>query len=265
MMRCIFCQNLSGQLKVVEHIIPESLGNKEHFLPPGVVCDKCNQYFGSKIEKPLLESDYFRHARFRTETPSKKGRIPSISAFLFPTGLGLEYFIDKEGNRGVAARSEKDVAAWIKYLETHQHGNLIILKPKRSDEKLFSRFLGKVAIEVLAHRYIKRDGWLEHVATDPQLDPLRRYARFGKGSSFWPFRCRRIYPEDHAFVDDTGQFYEVLHEFTILYTRQKELYLVLAIYGIEYAINYAGPELEGYEMWLRENNNRSYLQMVEAS
>ena len=71
--------------------------------------------------------------------------------------------------------------------------------------------------------------------------------------------------QDHLFCDDTGQPYEVLHEFAVLYTRQKELYLVLAVYGVEYVINYAGPELEGYEVWLHENDNRSYLEMIEAS
>lgn len=264
-MKCIFCQNSSDQSRRVEHIIPESFGNQEHILPPGVVCDKCNQYFGSKIEKLLLETDYFRHARFRTETPSKKGHIPSISAFLLPTGLELEYFIDQEGNRGVAARREKDVAQWVNYLTTRKHGSMVIPQPQPPDEKIVSRFLGKVAIEVLARQFLDVDGGLEYVATDPQLDPLRRYVRFGEGPSLWPFHCRRIYPEDHPFVDKNGEMYEVLHEFALLYTKQKELYLILAIYGIEYAINYAGPELEGYEEWLREHNGKSYLEMVDAS
>jgi hypothetical protein len=64
-MRCIFCKQDSKDSKTIEHIIPESLGNKDHILLSGVVCDKCNNYFGLKVEKPLLETDYFKQARFR--------------------------------------------------------------------------------------------------------------------------------------------------------------------------------------------------------
>ena len=53
-MICLFCKENSTNSISVEHIIPESLGNKEHILPKGIVCDKCNQYFAIKLEKPLL-------------------------------------------------------------------------------------------------------------------------------------------------------------------------------------------------------------------
>lgn len=38
-MHCIFCKCDSTNSKSVEHIIPESLGNKSHILRPGIVCD----------------------------------------------------------------------------------------------------------------------------------------------------------------------------------------------------------------------------------
>jgi hypothetical protein len=77
-MRCIFCKHNSDNSTSIEHIIPESLGNTEHILPQGIVCDSCNNYFAGKIEKPLLETDYFLYARFEQFIPSKKGRIPLI-------------------------------------------------------------------------------------------------------------------------------------------------------------------------------------------
>ena len=64
-MNCLFCKQNTDNSKSVEHIIPESLGNKEHILPRGLVCDNCNQYFAIKIEKPLLEQPYFRNIRHR--------------------------------------------------------------------------------------------------------------------------------------------------------------------------------------------------------
>lgn len=82
-MVCLFCKENSTNSKSVEHIIPESLGNKEHILPKGIVCDKCNQYFAIKIEKPLLEKPYFKNARSRNTVESKKNIIPLGDAFVF--------------------------------------------------------------------------------------------------------------------------------------------------------------------------------------
>lgn len=62
-MRCIFCKNDSGNSTSCEHIIPESLGNTTQILPPGVVCDKCNNYFSRKVEKPFLETQGIRDLR----------------------------------------------------------------------------------------------------------------------------------------------------------------------------------------------------------
>ena len=64
-MQCIFCHKDSSTSKSVEHIIPESLGNKHHYLPKGYVCDECNHYFAIKIEKELLTQPYFISMRSR--------------------------------------------------------------------------------------------------------------------------------------------------------------------------------------------------------
>ena len=50
-MRCIFCKKDSCNSRSVEHILPESLGNEEHILPAGIVCDRCNNYFASSVEQ----------------------------------------------------------------------------------------------------------------------------------------------------------------------------------------------------------------------
>lgn len=76
-MRCIFCKQDSSASKSVEHIVPESLGNTEHVLPIGSVCDGCNQYFARKVERPLLESPMLRLLRKSMAVPNKRGRIPA--------------------------------------------------------------------------------------------------------------------------------------------------------------------------------------------
>ena len=82
-MRCIFCKSSSSSSKSQEHIIPQSLGNVDHVLPPGIVYDGCNNYFSRKVEGPLLETEYFRQLRSRHWVPNKRGRVPP-SRVLFP-------------------------------------------------------------------------------------------------------------------------------------------------------------------------------------
>jgi hypothetical protein len=75
-MRCIFCKADSDHSVSVEHIIPESMGNVDHVLPPGSVCDGCNGYFARQIEGPLLAAPVFRQLRFGMQIANKRGRIP---------------------------------------------------------------------------------------------------------------------------------------------------------------------------------------------
>ncbi|MGL6633608.1 HNH endonuclease [Aeromonas veronii] len=81
-MRCVFCKNDSSRSKSVEHIIPESLGNSKLTLPKGVVCDSCNNYFATHIEKKVLESGEFSYLRFNQELKTREGRSPRSTFFL---------------------------------------------------------------------------------------------------------------------------------------------------------------------------------------
>jgi len=255
-MRCIFCKADSSGSKAVEHIIPESLGNIEHVLPVGVVCDSCNNYFSRKIEKPLLESDYFRHARSMNGVHNKRGRVPSVLAFHSQSLLWVEMCRDEYGLSLWAANDgESDV--FTKSLLTHKTGTLRIPVPHQPDEYTFARFLGKVALEVAADRVMKVPGGLNEIIDKKELDELRSYVRYGKPGATWPFHSREIYPEGRLFFAE--DVYEALHEYTLLYTEAKELYLILAIFGIEYAINLGGPEISGYVAWLEQHENTSPL------
>ncbi len=71
-MNCIFRKGDSGGSRSVEHVIPESLGNTEHILNPGIVCDQCNNYFASKVEGPLLSDPYFRYQFSQADIPTKE-------------------------------------------------------------------------------------------------------------------------------------------------------------------------------------------------
>jgi HNH endonuclease len=71
-MRCIFCKVISDNSTSVEHVLPESFGNEDHILRAGWVCDGCNNYFATKVEKPFLESEFGSAIRHFMRVPSKK-------------------------------------------------------------------------------------------------------------------------------------------------------------------------------------------------
>jgi hypothetical protein len=260
-MRCIFCKKNSTDSRSVEHIIPESLGNTEHILPRGTVCDGCNNYFARKIEGPLLDTLWFRHARSRQRIESKRGLVPPFSAIIPAARVAANVWLEP-GNMSFGAIKERDEAQLYDALASGRARSLWIPEVTDIDTVLMSRFLAKIAVEVLAHRLLHIGGWEEPLIDDPQLDPLRRFARIGDRPKSWPYFRRRIYGEDDTQTECEGG-YQVLHEFTLLYTDKKELYAVVCLFGEEFALNYGGPEIEGYSTWLSQNNNCSPLYLTD--
>ncbi len=259
-MKCIFCKKDSTASKSVEHIIPESLGNKEYILPCGIVCDTCNSYFANKIEKPLLNTTYFRDQRYRACVRNKKGRPPSILGVHLQSLVPVELFPDMDGNgKSITAAHDHDNKRWIRSLLSSSHGTLIVPIPTVPDERLLSRFLAKVAFEAFALLVMSNPQGLQEIIEKEELDPFRDYARKGSQIKLWPYHKRQLYLPEFHFTDSNGQTYEVLHEWTLLYTETLELYFVLALFGIEYAINMGEADIEGYKKWLSTNHGRSPL------
>ncbi len=211
-MRCIFCKERSDGCISVEHILPESIGNKDALLPVGVVCDKCNNYLSREVERPLLESGILRLIRDERGIRSKRGRIPSFG---------------KNDN------------------------------PALPDYRIMGRFIGKVGLECLADRVRKVEGGNDEIVDKSELDELRQFVRFNKGS-YWPFSYRTLYPVNAAFKE-SEEIYEVLHEYDLLYTDGFEIYIILVLFGVEFAMNLGGRLIDGYRHWLEKNEWSSPL------
>lgn len=97
-MRCIFCKVSSDHSRSREHIVPESLGNLTHILPPGVVCDSCNNYLSREVEGPFLNSEAVKLLRFDQAIPSKRGKIPSMNGVITPINTPATFFEFFEGS-----------------------------------------------------------------------------------------------------------------------------------------------------------------------
>jgi HNH endonuclease len=233
-MRCIFCKKNSENSVSVEHIIPESLGNIDHVLPKGIVCDACNNYF-AKIEKELLEQDYFQSVRGRNNLRNKRGNlIPEIGLIHHPDGGKVGIYHE---HSGISIDIPSSKMATL--ITSGAVNKLFIPHYEEPDPKnvSLSRFIGKVAIEALALRLINIEGWEEEIIDKPELDFLRDYVRYGPGKiKFWEYHQKRVYAES----DD------IIHEFGFKYPESKELFFNLTIFGIEYTINMSGPEIESY-------------------
>lgn len=257
-MRCIFCKRDSANSKAVEHVIPESLGNVEHVLDRGVVCDGCNNYFASKIEEPLLADPYFRYQRSVANIPSKKGRPARVSGIHPASRTEIEIVRHLDGSGvSVGAAFEKDENRWIDWVQKSNGGRIYIPIPVLPEGEVVSRFLGKTAIECLALAVADEPQGIESLVDAHEFDALREFARRGSGEN-WPFHNRPLYPADFAFSDRKSGSYEVLHEWTYLQLGSG-LHFVLALFGVEYCINMETSEIETYRAWLAENPERSPL------
>lgn len=256
--RCIFCKDRSDDSVSVEHIIPEALGNTEHVLPPGVVCDRCNNYFARKIEGPLLQHPWFVQVRFRNVIENKEGRVPMLLAMTHPDPVIVGLRRERDGSVSVGAHQERDSDRWIRMLMQRKKGSFLFPIAHPPSDSLMARFVGKAAFEALAHQAMEIPGGLDELTDEPHLDRLRRYVRVGDRPAQWPVHIRKLYEEDALFAYPDGHS-QILHEYTLLHTDPPDLFFVLAIFGWEYTINMCVPALEGYERWLPSNAHRSPL------
>jgi hypothetical protein len=193
--------------------------------------------------------------RFHNAIPNKKGRIPQLKGFIEGSTepVTAQRLLDGERVLDIVLNTEQ-----FNLIQNQKSHNLYL--PAGLEEPCgteVSRFVAKVAVEAMAQRLLANKGRIQHLIEDTQFDPIRDYARRGTPKE-WPISVRRIYGanEDRELSNQKGQ---IVHEYDFLQTMHNELYFVLALYGIELSINMGGPDIDGYEDWLKENDNISPL------
>ncbi len=242
--------------KSVEHIVPESLGNKRNVLPQGIVCDTCNNYFSIKIEKQLLDQDFFKSLRHRNKIESKRKRIPKGKAIIPHTNYEAEVILE----RGQPATLRLDPASFdaVKSGKVTYIVVPYVQEPDKTN-RIIARFLGKMALEAIAQRLTKNIDGLNYLINDEQFDLLRKYVRYNSENIIWNYHVRKIYAEDAPFILNDGTTTGMLYEYDILVTELEEWYFIIVLKGYEFAINIGGPSLDGYLSWLEEHQHRSPL------
>ena len=273
MQRCIFCHKDASTSKSVEHIIPESLGNKTHVLPKGYVCDECNNYFARKVEKELLAMPYFISMRSRNNILSKKGKCVR-NKFLFPSILqeadGIIEF--KEDSIDIIL-DDPDIFEAIENNKCNKMLSLYLPEPEYPS-RIVSRFLAKCAYEFFLYQMPRElydecvDEFMQETSPNKSLDCLRKYARYGKGE-FWKYSQRRIFSEGTLWIsDDSSIPFERLHQMKLFIresshedgeTVSAEVYYVLEMNGIEYSICLSDTDISEYNKWVEEHPGQSPL------
>ena len=257
-MRCIFCKKDSSDSVSIEHIIPESLGNKKSTLPKGAVCDSCNNYFASKIEKHVLESGEFKHLRSNQVIKNKKGKFQEVT-MLFE---GQPVRVRRTDTLNFSIHPN-DFDKLESHIQSKNGGTLMLpVSGDTPSKHHMSRFLAKMGLEALASRWLGNDGWNDYLVDHEGFDPIRKFVREPNRGEHWEFSKRRIYEENSNQAEKEGVGYQVIYEWDILATgtpEASEFYFVFAIFGMEYAINLGGNCIEGYKEWLQKNNDISPL------
>ncbi|WP_338802205.1 HNH endonuclease [Pseudomonas sp. RSB 5.4] len=166
---CIFCH--SNESSSVAHIVPESLGGKNSPIGrPGVTCDRCNQYFGQKVESKALQSFPFNGYRLLKGVPSKKGRFVRMD-----TTLGQVQASEAPGIIQLEPRNGQ-----LKNLVETERVSQFHLIAEVTEPLAVVRMLLKIGLEQLGKHYYD-------VAVSDRVEEARVFARRPARSDNWWF------------------------------------------------------------------------------
>ena len=168
-MTCIFCKQ-SATGASVSHILPASLGGEGWAcLPCGLVCSRCNQYFGEKVENLALGSYPFLPFRVHFGIPTRKNRAPAMQTLigtirgsLRPGCVGLDPINQKIEDALAAGETVVDY---------------VIAEP--AEPVAVCRMLVKMGLEVVGKNSPKD-------ARSSRFDSARKFARCpARGTEWW--------------------------------------------------------------------------------
>lgn len=234
--------------------MPESFGNTEHVLAPGVVCDGCNNYLAREVEKPILDSLYFKVRRFNAVVRNKRGHVVPLDGFHQQSGTRIQAYADTSEGISIGTHPDADEAGLIKSLLDQSQGTLIFPMATPPEERALARFVGKVGLEALAYRFIQTGKSHEELVDMPAFDEIRNFIRRGSGPPQWSVARRQLYQPGKVFADGE-EHYELLHEYELLIRPIDEAndlyacYISLVLFGEEFVLNMGSPGLDDFEVW----------------
>ena len=250
--RCIYCLDASDASRSIEHVIPESLGNTKLVLPPGVVCDRCNNYLSRKVEGPFVNSFPIRNLRFEQSLPSKRGRVPRLE--VTAPGGGPAVLTRSPGGPMVVAFDNAadiyDVIDKSRYIISADDVHPI-------EGRVWSRFVGKVALGYLAAVSLEQLNDYEWIVNARELDELRNHVRRADRTD-WQVHRRRIYHQDTAWAEGNDTVQRIW-EATLSETNDGLPHFTAAFFGHECTICLTQSDLTPFRRELLASGGESPL------
>lgn len=235
MPRCVFCRSDSAQFTTREHILPESLGGGDWaVLPKGLLCDECQNQFGSEIEQQALGDYPFSFFRVFLGIPTKKSKAPwfknwegTIRASLQPGTLGYDPAPPFESATMDGGKTQIRLLAQP-------------MKPQ-----MICRFLIKMGIEVVATDSAT-------YVFETKFDAARQYALTGrKTDKWWYLQVERMAEATRLItqgVSEVEWFRNVELEVIRLEEEQEIFHLKLLYLDVFTPLTEAiQPEMQGME------------------
>lgn len=241
--QCIWCRRKppSATFKSESHVLPECVGNeRQQVLPQGIVCDDCNNYFGTKVEPTLIDDPIFKTVvgilQLRDEN----------SEFVYehsPSGVHRVVYIETKvsGNKVTVATQYK-----IKGQPSKPYDDRSIPPKSKDYDKrslaFLSRAVHKIAFESLAHSLFVKNSveivnmkFEEIDVFDSRFNAIRRWVRYGEpqGSVRAVLRLQKI-----GEVKSQEELFEWK---MLLYGFQHWLRCELDLFGDWYIVSLTSP------------------------
>lgn len=149
-MVCIFCKTTAGPFLSREHVAPESLGNTKFILPPGIVCDRCNNGPLALLDDHLIRQEYINFARTWFKVPNKTGAIPQTrlrNMNILHTDTGVRIELPNHSPKHVIQMPPDENG------EIHFKLNMRGRKQTAKESRKLARALYKIALEFIAYDF----------------------------------------------------------------------------------------------------------------
>lgn len=167
---CVYCEKDSTTSKSLAHIFPEGLYPGGPALKRGIVCDRCNHYFGAKLESVLIAHPLIALPLQLMGIPGKEGKARKKLSI---------YERDVEPDAEITFP-----IAPPKFSRNTRGERTATFQPlvdRKFDMDRFRRALYHIGFNlVVANRGIQE-------SQDPRYRPLRTYVRRPRTGERWPF------------------------------------------------------------------------------
>jgi hypothetical protein len=192
---------------------------------------------------------------------SKSGKLPSLLATHLSSGFDVAILKEESGDIYVKAEKGKTSKEILKHLDEDERRGLQAFAVNFEidpPQKEMSRLLAKMALERCFSDFEKKTRNSASLVFDTYFENIRRWARYGNNFTEWPYHQRTIYPQETQMRHPkTNAWVKAGIGQGVFHTRSPETYYSISLYGIEFVINVGGPNIEGFEKWLSENNQAS--------